>query len=109
MSAAGGVRWSQSISATPASRKVSVRHSLAKPKLLQVGGNRSIQFRGLGLLLAQYHGKALHLFLERLAVVLLRLRADKPTGREHVAMRAHLVERRALAEAGHIRVVARIL
>ena len=38
--------------------------------------------------------------LERLAVVLLRLGADVAAGREHVAVLADLLQRRALAEAG---------
>jgi hypothetical protein len=48
----------------------------AIPKLLQVGGDGGIELRSLGLLLAQRRGEPLHLLLERLAVVLLRLGAD---------------------------------
>ena len=76
------------------------RSSPAIPKLLQVGGDGGVQLRGLGLLLAQRRGEPLHLLLERLAVVLLRLGADVAAGREDVAVLADLLERRALAEAG---------
>ena len=69
------------------------RHSPAIPKLLQVGGDGGIELRGLGLLLAQRRGEPLHLLLERLAVVFLRLGADVAAGREHVAVLADLLER----------------
>jgi hypothetical protein len=49
---------------------------------------------------------SVHLLLERLAVVLLRLGADVAAGREHVAVLAYLVQLRALAEAGHVGVLA---
>src|SRR5690606_33939467 len=41
-----------------------------------------------------------------LAVVLLRLGADVAAGREHVAVLAYVIERRALAEPGHVGVFA---
>ena len=44
----------------------------------------------------------LHLLLERLAVVFLRLRADVAPGREHVAVLADVVERGGFAEAGDV-------
>src|SRR3989304_2648509 len=78
-------------------------------KFLQVGGDCSIELRGLGLLLTQRRGEPLHLLVERLAIVLLRLGADVAAGREHVAVLAHLLHRRALAEAGHVGVFARLL
>src|SRR5262245_62065929 len=85
------------------------RHSPAIPELLQVDGNRGIEPRGLGLLFAQRRGESLHLLLERLAVGLLHLRADIAAGREDVAVLAHLLLRRTLAEAGHVGVRARLL
>ena len=66
--------------------------SSAIPKLLQVGGNRGVQLRGLGLLLAQRRDEPLHLLLERLAIVLLRLGTDIPAGRQHVAVLAHVFQ-----------------
>src|SRR5690554_4123043 len=85
------------------------RHSPAIPKLLQIGGDGSIELRGLDLLFAQRRGEPLHLLLERFAVVLLRLGADVTSGREHVAVLADLLQRRALAEAGDVGVRARLL
>src|SRR5690606_13516811 len=84
-------------------------HSPAIPKLPQVCGDGSIELRGLGLLLAQRCNEALHLLLERLAVVLLCLGADITSGRQHVAVLADLLQRRALAEAGDVFVFARLL
>src|SRR5262245_20982679 len=100
------------LSNTPSSTScltVTVRHSPAIPKLLQVGYNRGIETRGRGLLLAQRRGEPLHLLLERFAVVLLRLGADVAAGREHVPVLAHLLQRRALAKAGHVGISARLL
>src|SRR5206468_2998698 len=77
--------------------------------LLQTGGDRVIKLGGLGLLLAERGGKALHLHLERLPVVLLRLGTDVTAGCEHMAVLAHLLYGRALAETGDVRVFARVL
>ena len=65
--------------------------SPAIPELLQIGGGVGVQLRGLGLLLAQSRGKASHLLVERLAVVLLRLSAHEAAGGKHVAVLAHLL------------------
>src|SRR3990172_4160069 len=81
----------------------------AIPKLLQVGRYSGIQLRGPGLLLAQRRGEPLHLLLERLAVVLGSLGANIAAGREHVAVLADVLQFGALAEAGHVGVLARIL
>ena len=78
------------------------RHSPTIPKLLQIGGDGGVELCGLGLLLAQRRGEPLHLLLERLAVVLLRLCADVAAGREHVAVLADVVERGGFAEAGDV-------
>ena len=61
----------------------------------------------LGLLLAQCRGQPPHLFLERLAVIFLRLGANVTARREHVAVLADLFQRGALAEAGDVLVFAR--
>src|SRR6266481_8550427 len=82
---------------------------LAIPKLPQVSGNGGIQLRGLGLLFTQRRGEPLHLFLERLSVVLQRLGADVAAGREYVAVLAHVFQRRALGEAWPVGVFARSL
>src|SRR5215831_10618739 len=90
---------------TPASHRAPIvdsRHSPTIPKLLQVGGDGGVKPGGLGLLLAQYRGEPLHFLLERLAVVLLRLGTDIAARREHVAVLADLLQRRALAKTGHI-------
>src|SRR6185295_3147768 len=83
--------------------------SPAIPKLFQVGGNRDIQLRGLGLLFAQGRGELLQLLLERLAVVFLRFRADVAGRRERVAVLAHLLKRNTLAETRNVCVLARVL
>ena len=49
--------------------------------------------------------KPLHLLLERLAVVFLRLGADVATGREHVAVLADFVERCDSCKAGNVGVL----
>src|SRR5262249_34744296 len=79
------------------------------PKLLQVSGDGGIKPGGLGLLLPQHRGEPPHLLLERLAVVLLRLGADVAARREHMAVLADLLQRRALAEARYVGVLARLL
>src|ERR1700688_1757502 len=76
------------------------------PKLLQVGGDRGIQLRSLGLLLPQRRGEALHLLLELLDIILRRFGADVTARREHVAMLADFVKCRRLAEPAHVDVVA---
>src|ERR1700687_525979 len=87
----------------------SICHSSAIPKLLQVGGDGGIELRGLGLLLAQCRGEPLHLLLERLSVIFRGLRTNVAPGCEHVAVLADLRERGALAEAGDVGVLARLL
>ena len=74
------------------------------PQLLQVGGDGLVELRGFGLLGALGRGEPLHLLFERLAVVCLRFGADVAAGGKHVAVLAHLFQRRALAEAGHVAV-----
>src|SRR5947209_4727215 len=86
-----------------------VLHLPAIPKPLKIGGNGSIELRGLGLLLAQRRGEPLHLLFERFAVVLLGLGADVAAGREYVAVFAQVLQGGALAEAGHVGVLARFL
>src|SRR5262245_8375158 len=81
----------------------------AIPQFPQVCGDRGIELRALGLLLAQHGGESLHLLVERLAVVLLRFGADIATGGQNVAVLAHLFQCPALAEAGNIRVFPRVL
>ena len=54
-------------------------------------------------------GESVHLLLEGLAVVLLRLRADVAAGGEDVAVLADLLQRRTLAEAGNVGVLARAI
>src|SRR5438034_11824316 len=85
------------------------RMSPAIPELLQVCLDGGIKSMCLGHLLAQRGGEPLHLSPERLAVVLGRLGADVAPGREHVAMLADFLQRRALAEAKHVGVCARVL
>ena len=55
-----------------------------------------------GLLLSQLRDKALHLGLERLAVVLLRFRADVATGGQYIAVLAYVCQGGAFAEAGDV-------
>jgi hypothetical protein len=45
-------------------------------------------------------------FLERLIIIFLSFRPDIATGREHVTVRANLIQRSAFAEARHIGVLA---
>jgi hypothetical protein len=49
-------------------------------KRFQVGGDGSVEFRGLGLLFAQRSSEPLHLFAERLAIVLRCLGTDVAAG-----------------------------
>src|SRR6266571_2193719 len=86
-----------------------MRGSKAITQLPQVGLDGGIQSAGFGHLLAQRGGEPLHLLLERLAVVLLRLGTDVASGREHVAMLADPLQRGAVAEAGNVLVRARVL
>ena len=81
----------------------------AIPKLLQVGGDGGVKLGSLGLLLAQRRGEPLHFLLERFAVVLLRLGADVAARREHVAVLTDLFQRRALAEAQLVGILACLL
>src|SRR3972149_6952544 len=81
----------------------------AIPKLLEVGGDGGIELHGLLLLFPQLCSKPLHLLPERLAVVFLRFGADVAAGCEHVAVLADFLQRRALAEAGDVRVFARFV
>src|SRR5579883_3081567 len=85
------------------------RHSPAIPQLLQIGRDRRVELRRLRLLLPQRRDEPRHLLLERLSIILLRLRPHVPPRREHVAVLAHLLQRRALAEAGDICVLALLL
>src|SRR5262245_40577614 len=91
------------------SSSVNSRHSTATPKLLHADRNGHVEFCSLLLLFTQRHHEPLHLLLEGLAVALLRLGAHVAARREHVAVLAHLLHRRAHAEAGHIGVRASIL
>ena len=61
------------------------------------------------MLFTQLRCEPPHLLLERLAVVLLRLGADVAAGREYMAVLADVLQRRALAEAGDVGVVACVL
>ena len=83
--------------------------TLAEPQAPQVRLDRLVELRGLGLLLAPLSAEAGHLLREGLAVVRLRLGADVASGGEHVAVLAHLIERRALAETGDVGVLRRTL
>ena len=51
-------------------------------------------------MLAQRYGEALHLRLERLAIVLGGLGADVAAGRKHVAMLANVLELARLQKPG---------
>src|SRR5437588_12787294 len=79
--------------------------SSAISKILQVSPDELVELGRLLRLLAQLGGQAGHLLLERLAVVLDLGGADVAAGREDVAVLANIVERGALAEAGHIGVL----
>src|SRR5687767_8865970 len=83
-------------------------HSLML-KLLDVGSDRGVQFRGLGVLFPKCRSEPRHLFLERLVVLFLRLGSDVAAGGEHVAVLANLDQWRAPAEAGEVAVLARVL
>src|SRR5581483_8013184 len=91
------------------SSTVRVCHSPAIPKLRQVGGDSGVQFRGVGLLLAQRRGEAPHLLLEPLAIVLGGLGADVAAGGEDVTVLADVLKRGALAETRHVGVRAGVL
>src|SRR5690606_41802406 len=78
-------------------------------KLLQIGDDRGVQPRSLGLLLAQRRDKALHLLVERLVVVLSDLGADVPSRGQDVAVLPDLLDRRALAEARDVGALAGLL
>src|SRR5688572_5211480 len=93
---------------TPAWLRVMVRHSPI-PQLPQVGGNGTIQLRGLDLLLPPRRDQSTHLLLERFVIVLLRLRADITARREHVSVLPYLLESCASAEAGNVGVFADLL
>src|SRR5688572_12746014 len=90
-------------------RSCSMGASAPISKLFQVGSDGGIQLRGLDLLLAQHRGEPLHLLLERLAVVLGGLGTDVPSGCEHMAMLADVIELCGLAETRHVGVLARVL
>src|SRR5438876_5565812 len=81
----------------------------AIPELLQAGVDSGVELTRLGHLLAQRGGEQLHLLLERLAAVFLRLGAHVATRREHVAVLADLVDCGAFAEPGDVRVLSRLL
>src|SRR5665647_1668083 len=87
----------QLTSATSPSRTVCQSPAIAE--VLHVGGDRLVEARCLGSLLPELRDEPRHLLIEGLAVLLDHLRAHIPPGREHIPVRAHLVERRALAEA----------
>ena len=75
---------------------------LPKPRCLQIRCNGRVQLCAFGLLFPQLRHQPLHLVLERLAVVLLRFRADVTTGGQHIAVLAHLCQGGAFAEAGDV-------
>src|SRR5262245_16430758 len=80
--------------------------SCAKPELLQVGRDGSIQLRRFSLLRAQRLGEPRHLIVEPLTIVLGCSRANITTGCEHMTELADVVKLRRHAEAWHIRVFA---
>src|SRR5438128_146099 len=82
---------------------------LAIPKLPQVNCDQSIQLRYFSLLLPKGRSESSHPLFERFIVLLGHCCADVTAGREHMAMIADIVERGRLAEAGHVRVLARVL
>src|SRR5689334_15491188 len=67
---------------TATSFSTTFRHSPAISDVLQVGPDEPVQPGGLLRLLAEFLGQALHLLLERLAVVLGRRRADVAARRQ---------------------------
>src|SRR5690625_2346109 len=86
-----------------------VGHSFAIPKLPQVGFDRRIQPRRFLLLFTPLGTESLHLFCKWFAIVFLFRRAHIAAGGEHMAVLADLLQRRGLAEAGHVGVFARVL
>src|SRR5690606_20222543 len=82
---------------------------LSKTEINKIRPDRRIQPRRLRLLLLERRHEALHLLLERLVVVLPNLGADVAPGREDVAVLPDLLDRRALAEAGDVGVLAGLL
>ncbi len=70
----------------------------------QVGFDGLFQFRRLGKLGVQFCDEALHLLVERFAVVFDFLSSDVPAGREDVAVTGDFGRGGGFAEAGHIRI-----
>ena len=79
------------------------------PRLLRFASIAASSRCALPLLLTPLNGKTGHLLLERFAVVLLRCSADVPTGGEHMAVPSNLLQRRALAEARDVGILAGVL
>src|SRR6266704_1771635 len=79
------------------------------PQFFQVIANSIVQLPGFHDLPTQFGRKSLHLFIKRLAFVLLLLGAHVAAGRNHMAVHANLVERSALTETGDVFVLARAL
>src|SRR3569832_2497074 len=78
-----GVECGQSTIASQSSLR---RTLSAISKLLQVGCDGGVESRAFSLLLAQQRGEALHLFVERFAVVFNGFGADVAAGSEDVAV-----------------------
>src|SRR5690606_37571631 len=85
------------------------RHSPPIPQRLQIRRDRRIQPRPLRLLLPERRHEALHLLVERLVVVLPDLCTDVAPRDQDVAVLPDLLDRRALAEAGDVGVLASFL
>src|SRR5438093_6287528 len=78
-------------------------------QLPQVSAYRIVKSAPLRRLISKLGHEPLHLLLERLAVILGRLRADVAARSEDVTMLADVVELRRHAVAWHVREVARVL
>ena len=78
----------------------------AKSQPLQVLRYYRVQALRLGLLLPPLGGQTGHLFLEGLAIVGLRPRADVPPWGEDVTVLADFLQHGALAEPGNVGIVA---
>src|SRR3990172_2845724 len=74
-------------------------------QLLPILPDCRLQPRRLLELCVQCGGEPLHLLLERLVIRLGGLRAYVAAGGEDVAMRADFIQRGALAESGHVRIL----
>ena len=86
-----------------------VCHSPAISELPDLRLNDLLQLRRLIKLLVECFDQPLHLFLERLAVLLNVLGSNVPAWREHETVRLDLLRRSALAESTHILVDPRTL